>query len=97
MSQPPVIGHEEKFYGYIVGLHLEPSTDDLHAETPTKMFATFEYNNDQKTWEVPDFDLFCQLAGYLKDNAQMRYEHGDYGYAKLWIERKGDEWDVDLP
>ena len=97
MSQPKIIGPESSFYGYIVGLHLEPSSDDIHAETPTKMYATFEYNSGQTVWEVPDFDLFCQLAGHLKNNAQMRYEHGDYGYSKLWIEKKAEGWDVDLP
>jgi len=58
MSKPQVIGHEAKFYGYIVGLHLEPNSDRIGTETPTKMFATFEYGSGQTVWEVPDFDLF---------------------------------------
>jgi hypothetical protein len=29
--------------------------------------------------------------------AVMRKEHGDYGYAKLWIGKKDDRWEVDLP
>ncbi len=97
MSQPQIIGNEAMFYGYIVGLHLEPSSDDMKADTPTKMYATFEYNNGQTVWEVPDFDLFCRLSMHLQNNAQVRYEHGDYGYSKLWIERKEAEWNVDLP
>lgn len=97
MSQPQVIGHEAKFYGYIVGLHLEPSSDHSTAEIPTKMFATFEYSSGQTVWEVPNFDLFCNLSMHLQNNARMRYEHGDYGYAKLWIEKMGEEWHVNVP
>lgn len=97
MSQPQVIGKEAKFYGYIVGLHLEPGNDPLEEQTPTRMYATFEYGSGQTIWEVPDFELFRLLSEHLNNNAHMRSEHGDYGYSKLWIEFKADGWDVDLP
>lgn len=91
------IGEEAKFYGYIIGVSLERSGDELSGETPTKMFAMFEYNGEKSVYEVPDIELFRQLAGHLLSNAEMRAEHGEYGYAKLWIEKKDGKWDVDLP
>lgn len=97
MKPPDTIKNEAHFYGYIVGLHLEPSADKLDSETPTKMFATFEYGGTQTIWEVPDFGLFTELSHHLMSNAEMRYEHQDYGYAKLWIEKKANGWEVDLP
>ena len=96
MPEPAIIGHEAKFYGYIVGLHLEPNPDVL-GDPPRRLFATFEYGGSQTTWEVPDHKLFRALAQYLSDDAQVRNEHGEYGYAKLWIEWKEGQWDVDLP
>ena len=95
MSTAQIIGSEAKFYGYIVGLFLEPNPDS--GNDRLRLFATFEYSGNQTTWEVPDHELFRILSGHLSDNAQMRNEHGEYGYSKLWIEKKAEGWDVDLP
>lgn len=61
------------------------------------MFARFEYSGTTTVWQVPDSDLFSLLAKHMVDNAVMRDVHEDWGYSKLWIEKKGTEWHVDLP
>jgi len=91
------ITNEEKFYGYIIGVSLERSGDELLPEVPTRMFAMFEYNNERSVYEVPDIELFEILNNHLLSNARIRAEHGDYGYAKLWIKKTPSGWDVDLP
>ena len=90
------ISTKPKFYGYIVGLHLQPN-EDADVSTAPQMFATFEYSSGPKTYIVPDPDLFRMLAYHLCDNGQMRYEHGQFGYAKLWIEMTSEGWSVTLP
>lgn len=91
------IGPKRKFYGYIIGVSLERSSDDLTADLPKRMFARFEYGQSTTVYEVPDVDLFAELTHRMLRNAQMRAEHGDYGYEKLWIEKTPDGWSVDLP
>ncbi len=89
-----VIGREAKFYGYIVGLEME------RGDSPgirRRMFARFEYGPLSSVWEVPDSDLFGLLAHHMVGNATMRHEHADYGYSKLWIEKKDGRWIADLP
>lgn len=88
------IADERKFYGYIIGVSLERSSDDLMADVPIRMFAMFEYNNEKSVYEVPDIALFEILTSHLLNNARMRADHGDYGYAKLWIEKTPGGWDV---
>jgi len=92
----PVIGDEPHFYGYITGVGVERCSD-ARDDVPRHLYATFEYNGETSVWLVPDHELFTELAGHLVDTAVMRDEHGDYGYAKLWISRKDGRWDVDLP
>jgi hypothetical protein len=91
------IGPEEKFYGYIIGLGIERSDDLDDSRCPDRMFARFEYGGKVSIYEVPDSKLFAELAKHLVDNAVMRDEHGDYGYAKLVIKKVGTQWNVDLP
>jgi hypothetical protein len=92
-----VIEEAEKFYGYIVGLTLEPCPNPGNDPVPSKLYATFEYNGEQTRWIVPDVALFRSLAAHLIDMAVMRSELGDHGYSKLWISKKDGQWLVDLP
>jgi|GEM_PF-6883663 len=92
-----MIGTELKFYGYIVGLQLQPCNLPESPDVAGRMFATFEYGATTTVWEIPDHKLFRELSRHLSDNAQMRDEHEDYGYSKLYIEKKDGEWEVDLP
>lgn len=89
-----MIGPEKKFYGYIIGVSLERSSDDLMADVPKKMFARFESGQSTTVYEVPDIELFAELTHRLRRNAQMRAEHGDYDYEKLFIEKTANGWDV---
>ncbi len=93
----PVIGEDSKLYGYAISVALERDTGGLGGPVPRKMFATFEYNGEQSVYEVPDLLLFEQLASYMLANARMRHEHGEYGYAKVWIKKHDGAWVVDLP
>ncbi len=93
----PTIGEEAHFYGYITGVGVERCPEPGNDQIPQRLDATFEYNGKTSVWIVPDHDLFKQLAKHLVDTAVMRNEHGDYGYAKLWISKKNGERDVDLP
>ena len=92
-----MIGEEPRFYGYVVGLSLERGDLPGSPEVPQRMFARFEHGVKVSIAEVPDHELFSILAGHLCDNARMRNEHEDYGYAKVWIEKKDGQWHVDLP
>lgn len=92
-----MIGAERDFYGYIVGLQLERGDLPESPDIPARMFARFEYGARTTVWEIPDHKLFRALSKHLCDNAQMRDEHEDYGYSKLYIEKKDGEWEVDLP
>jgi len=89
-----IINEKERFYGYIVGLHVERC---LTSEVKTRLFATFEYSNKVTVWEVPDSDLFQILASHLSSMAVARYSNGEYGYEKLWIKKEHGQWRVDLP
>lgn len=93
----PVIGEEERFYGYITGLGVERSSGLCDEPVPTRLYATFEYGATTTVWLVPDHELFAILGRYLAEMAEMRHEHDDYGYSKLWIGRKGGRWNVFLP
>src|SRR5437667_9505237 len=93
----PVIGEQPHFYGYITGIGVERCRDPGSGPIPQRLYAAFEYNGETSVWVVPDHELFQQLAKQLVDMAVMQDEHGDYGYAKLWISRKDGRWDVDLP
>jgi len=43
--------------------------------------------------------LFEILSSHLVGMAKIRWDTtgDDYGYSKLWISKKGEKWDVDLP
>lgn len=96
IEDPKVIGPEEKFYGYLIGLRIadcESSGDDI----PMGLFAKFEIGSVTEEWQVPDWELFSQLTPHLIANARMRDEHGEYGYDKLLIKKEVGEWFVSLP
>jgi hypothetical protein len=94
----PVIGEQEKFYGYIVGVGVE-TDKGMDKEKYCGMYAAFEYNGEVTIWSVPDPDLFEILSSHLVGMAKIRWDTtgDDYGYSKLWISKKGEKWDVDLP
>lgn len=94
VSKIPTITEDVAFYGYITGLGVERDTGK--PEVPARLFATFEYNGEVKVWLVPDAELFKELSEHLNEMAVLR-ELGDYGYNKVWIERRGGDWHVDLP
>lgn len=88
------IGEREKFYGYIIGIQVERCPDD---RINRKLYATFEYNGEVEVWEVPDSVLFEILGRYLVSMANIRSGGDEYGYSKLWIEKKKGKWVVALP
>jgi len=93
----PVIGNEERFYGYITGLGLEAKYDPLYCGIP-KLYATFEKGDETEVWIVPDWYLFRILSDHLVSMAETRESGEEYGYDKLWISRpEGSGWIVDLP
>ncbi len=93
-----VITETENFYGYLIGLHVQPGARP-GSDSPgmEKLYATFERNHEISCWEVPDLDLFRILAKHLCDMAWSRSEIGEYGYEKLWIKKEHGRWHVDLP
>lgn len=93
----PTIGEEAHFYGYITGVGVERCPEPCNDPVPKRLYATFEYNGKTAVWVIPDHELFQQLTMHLVSTAAMRNEHGDYGYAKLWIAKKNGTWEVDLP
>jgi hypothetical protein len=88
-----VIGEEERFYGYIRGLHYE------HAEEGKEgsLRAVFEYAYEVTIWEVPDMELFSILHGHLYEMANELKENGNWGYSKLWIKKENGRWSATLP
>ena len=92
----PVIGEEADFYGYIVGLSVGLG-DPCPGYLDRHLYVMFEYNGKRKVWIVPDEELFKILSGYLCETAWLRKNSDDYGYNKLWIEKKDGKWIVDLP
>ena len=94
MNRIPVIGREAKFYGYIIGVSLEPRNDE---DGRNRMFATFEYGGESKEYRVPDIILFRKLITHLVFMQQERNCGHPYGNEKLWIEKVGRKWVVDLP
>lgn len=90
----PTIGEDEHFYGYITAIGVERSDAD---QIGRRLFATFEYNDVTTVYQVPDEKLFEILAMYLCQMAWHRKNTDDYGYEKLWIEKKDSKWIVDLP
>jgi hypothetical protein len=92
----PVIGPEEKFYGYIIGLGIGVS-DPLNDYQDRNLYALFEYNCVRSTWIVPDEKLFKILSKYLCGDAWIIKNTDDHGYNKLWIEQKEGKWIVNLP
>lgn len=91
----PIIGPEEHFYGYVIGLSIEPWTDE--GEVPERLLVTFEYGERQQVWEVPDLELWTILWEHLHGNGWHRKNTDDYGYGKVWIEKKEGAWVVDVP
>ena len=89
------IGEEEKFYGYVIGLQVERHPEPK--PVGTRLYATFEYNGEVSVWEVPDPKLFEILSGHLCSMAITRSDLGEYGYDKVWIEKRDGKWLVDLP
>jgi hypothetical protein len=81
--------------GYITGIGVERTTDPYNIGR--RLFATFEYNGETIVYQVPDPELFEILAQHLCGMASSRKNSDDYGYSKLWIEKKDGKWIVDLP
>lgn len=92
LTNVPIIKDEEKFYGYIIGLAIEPNEDSFN-----KMYVSFQYNAKTQIWMVPDSDLFQILAKHLCSMAVVRSVSDDYGYEKLYIEKKNGKWIVETP
>ncbi len=90
----PTIGHQPKFYGYVVGMSIE--NDILEGGDTSRMLAHFEYGGTIETWRVPDSGLFKRLATYLIENAEEMCE-ADTFMGKVWIEYTNEKWIVDLP
>lgn len=89
------IAEKESFYGYIIGLWVEPEYDP-DRRAPSKLYARFEYSGSSRVWLIPDYDLFKVLTSHLADMARMRSCDG-YGMEKLWIGKKDGKWVADLP
>ena len=89
-----VIGEEERFYGYIRGLHYEHPVEE---EEEGNLRAVFEYAGEVKIWEVPDMELFSILHGHLYEMANELKENGNWGYSKLWIKKENGRWSATLP
>ena len=98
LSPPPLIGEEDKFYGYIVGLWigLAPDWNDRD-NLDRSLYALFEYNYERTLYRVPDEELFKILTGHLYSMAWIRKNTDDYGYDKFWIKKEAGKWEVDLP
>lgn len=95
-NKPPMIGPESRFYGYLTGLFLAPN--DLDDNIDNRLFAIFEYRDEQDIWEVPDEELFNLLSKYLNSMAWERKNSDSYGISKLYIEKNEDDtWSVELP
>jgi hypothetical protein len=95
LSRIPTIQDEEKFYGYIIGLGIEPDRND---DAPLdKMYASFEYNGEIQIWMVPDPDLFQILAEHLCSIDIVISISDSYVNQKLYIEKKNGKWIVDVP
>lgn len=93
-SPYPIIGPEERFYGYVTGLNIQPSDDDT---TPRRLLATFEYSGATETWEVPSTELFEALLEHLQANAWCCKNSDSLGINKVHIGRTGNKWNVELP
>ena len=94
MKKIPVIGQEARFYGYIIGVSIGPAQAEGSGRG---MFATFEYNEGTKIYEVPDIVLFRKLMNHLVSMQLARKAGDSYGIDKLWIEKVGRKWVVSLP
>lgn len=94
MPRQRTILPEAQFYGYLVGLSLERGDLGYSKEYPGRMYARFEYQDQSETYVVPDWELFTVLSSHLCDNARVRAQLGNYGFAKLWIEKTTAGWEV---
>lgn len=93
----PVISEEPKFYGYLIALGVQcgdPGDGPL-----TYFYAMFEYGSSSQVFIVPDAKLFKYLSKHLVSMAETRElsDGTDYGYDKLWIEKKNRRWLVYTP
>lgn len=86
-----IIGSEEHFYGYITGLGVESGVVRPDGSVPTRLYATFEYNNAITIWIVPDHEIFTILAEHLCSMALHRQSDCP-GLSKLWIAKRGGSW-----
>lgn len=98
----PVIGPEERFYGYIVGLGVGLSYPGVHysaQQHDTNCYVMFEYNGKGTIWRVPDVTLFRELGKHLNGMAYFRLEQpDDFGYSKLYIAQlPNGHWSVQTP
>ena len=91
----PTIHEEENFYGYIIGLAIEPNGD--YDIPPHKMYASFDNKGVIEIWMVPDIQLFQMLAERLCIMAFERDVSDTCGSQKLYIEKKNGQWNVDVP
>jgi hypothetical protein len=101
LAQIPMIGPEERFYGYVVGLgvgltHIGAKDAPYH---DTNCYVMFEYNDERTIWRVPDLKLFQALGKHLNGMAYFRFEApDDYGYDKVYISQSEEGvWSVQTP
>lgn len=90
-----VISKRARFYGYIIGLQIERCPKD--GILGRKVCAMFEWSGRISLWAVPEIELFYALAHRLALMAKCRLNTDDYGYEKLWIEKKNGLWIVTTP
>ena len=96
VTEIPVIGPENRFYGYITGLGVGLRGENGHDR---RCYAMFEYNRERTVWIIPDYELFLALGEYLNGMAYCRFETpDDYGYSKLYIGKtETGTWSVQTP
>lgn len=95
-AQIETIGPKENFYGYITGVGIEQNWNPENGSA-SRMYATFEYNEETIIWAVPDYELFSILTEFLRLMAFERSHSDSYGMQKLWICKQNGKWIVNLP
>ena len=81
----------EKFFGYVLSMGVMPN-DFYETSDPTRKYADFGYRDRYERYILPnDEKLKRDLMKYLWDNMEVGM------YAKLWISKLEDGYEVDLP
>lgn len=88
------ITESEGFYGYLIGLQVEPSMPFCVGR---ELYALFDYRGETCVWRVPDYELFSLLARHLREIAYHRATTDEHGYNKLCISKANGQWRVELP